>query len=82
VRLRELARPEDIIMKVDEVPGPTALLPGGATAADVEVAAAVVAAYSDAATGTEASIAVSMGQTTRIMTVVVRPKEEYREMLI
>ena len=82
VRLRDLARPEDIIIKVNEVPGPTALLPGGASAAEVEVAAAVVAAYSDAVTGTEASIAVSTDQTTRIMTVVVRPKEEYREMLI
>lgn len=82
VRIRDLARPEDFIMKVNEVPGPTALLPGRASAAEVEVAAAVVAAYSDAVTGTEASITVSMDQATRIMTVVVRPKEEYREMLI
>jgi tRNA-specific 2-thiouridylase len=82
VRLRELARPEDIIMKVNEVPGPTALLPGGASAAEVEVAAAVVAAYSDAVTGNEASIAVSVNETTRILTVVVKPKQEYRAMLI
>jgi tRNA U34 2-thiouridine synthase MnmA/TrmU len=82
VRLRELARPEDIIMKVNEVPGPTALLPGRASLAEVEAAAAVVAAYSDAVTGTEATITVSVDQTTRIMTVVVKPKEEYREMLI
>jgi tRNA-specific 2-thiouridylase len=82
VRLRELARPEDIIVKVNEVPGPTALLPGGASAAEVEVAAAVVAAYSDAVTGTEASITVSVDQTTRLMTVMVKPKEEYRGMLI
>lgn len=82
VRLRDLARPDDIIMKVNEVPGPTALLPGGAPAAEVEVAAAVVAAYSDAVTGAEASIALSSGQNARTMTVTVRPKEEFREMLI
>ena len=82
VRLRDLARPDDIIMKVNDMPGPTALLPGGAPATEVEVAAAVVAAYSDAVTGTEASIALSSGQNARTMTVTVRPKEEFREMLI
>jgi tRNA-specific 2-thiouridylase len=82
VRLRELAGPDDIIMKVDDVPGPTALLPGGATAAEVEIAAAVVAAYSDAVTGTEAIIALSSGRDTRTVTVAVRSKEEFREMLI
>jgi tRNA U34 2-thiouridine synthase MnmA/TrmU len=82
LRLRELARPDHIIMKVDDVPGPTALLPGGATAAELEIAAAVVAAYSDAVTGTEASIDLSSGQDARTMTVTVRPKEEFREMLI
>ena len=82
LRLRELARPDDIIMKVSEVPGPTALLPGVATAAELEIAAAVVAAYSDAVKGTEAIIALSWGQNARTVTVAVRSREEFREMLI
>lgn len=82
LRLRDLARPDDILIKVNEVPGPTALLPGGAPAAEVDVAAAVVAAYSDAVSGTDAIVSLSSGHTNRTITVAVRPKEEFREMLI
>ncbi len=82
VRLNELARPEDIVLRVNEVPGPTALLPGEAAAQDLELAAAVVAAYSDAAAGTEATVSLFSGQKNWSVTVMVRPKEEFREMLI
>ena len=82
VKLKELARPDDIVLKVNEVPGPTALLPGRVAAADLELAAAVVAAYSDAAPGTETIVSLSSGQNGWSVTVVVRPKAEFREMLI
>jgi tRNA U34 2-thiouridine synthase MnmA/TrmU len=82
VKLKELARPDDIVLKVNEVPGPTALLPGEAAASDLELAAAVVAAYSDAAAGTEAIVSLFTGQNSWSVTVMVRPKEEFRGMLI
>jgi tRNA-specific 2-thiouridylase len=82
VKLKELARSDDIVLKVNEVPGPTALLPKNAAAADVELAAVVVAAYSDAVPGTEAIVSLSSGQNGWSVTVAVRPKEEFREMLI
>jgi hypothetical protein len=82
VRLNELARPEDIVLRVNEVPGPTALLPGEAAAQDLELATAVVAAYSDASAGTEATVSLFSGQKNWSVTVMVRPKEEFREMLI
>jgi tRNA U34 2-thiouridine synthase MnmA/TrmU len=82
VKLTELARPDDIVLKVNEVPGPTGLVPRDATAADLELAAAVVAAYSDAVPGTEAIVSFSSGQSGWSVTVMVGLKQEFREMLI
>jgi hypothetical protein len=45
------------------------------------LAAGIVAAYSDAETGEKAIVIVS-GKDDREITITVRPKEEFRELLI
>jgi hypothetical protein len=48
---------------------------------EVELAANVVAAYSDAETGKDALVMLT-GRENREILVTVRPKEEFRELLI
>ena len=81
VRLQELARDDDLLLKVKGVPGPTGLVAAETSQVDVELAANVVAAYSDAEVGTDAVVMIS-GQDERMMTIKTRPKEEFRDLLI
>jgi hypothetical protein len=82
VKISELSRGEDVLLKVNGVPGPTGLMPSGASEEEVKLAAALVAAYSDAATGTQTTVSVSSGRSSWAVTVPVRPKEEFRDLLI
>jgi tRNA-specific 2-thiouridylase len=82
VELRELARESDVLLRANGVPGPTGLLPLSMSGADMKLAAAIVAAYSDAPTGTETVISVVSGQRSQQLIVAVRSKEEFRNLLI
>jgi tRNA-specific 2-thiouridylase len=81
LKLQELAREEDIVLRVKGVPGPTGLIAAMAQKREVELAANVVAAYSDAETGKDALVMLS-GKENREILVTVRPKEEFRHLLI
>jgi len=81
LKLQELARKEDLLLQVEGVPGPTGLLAAETSQQEVELAANIVAAYSDAETGKEAIVALS-GKEKREISVTVRPKDEFRELLI
>ena len=81
LKLQELARTEDLVLRVKGVPGPTGLIAAMAEEQDVVLAAKVVAAYSDAETGKEAVVEVS-GREDRTITVSTPPKEEFRSLLI
>ena len=81
LKLQELAREEDLLLRVKGVPGPTGLIGAHVSEQEVELAAGIVAAYSDAETGEEAIVVVS-GKEDREMTITVRPKKEFRELLI
>lgn len=81
VKLQELARAEDLLLRVKEVPGPTGIIAAMAAEQEVELAAHIVAAYSDVQTGKEAIVEVS-GKEERKITVTVRPKKEFRDLLI
>ena len=48
----------DLVLKVAEIPGPTALLPSTATAEQVRLAAAICARYSDTAPNRPATIVI------------------------
>ena len=78
---QDLAREEDLLLRVKGVPGPTGLIAAMVEEHEVELAANVVAAYSDAETGTDAFVMLS-GRENREILVTVRPKEEFRELLI
>jgi hypothetical protein len=69
------------VLRVKGVPGPTGLLAAEASAQEVELAANIVAAYSDVETGKVAVVEVS-GKEDRKIKVKTPPKEEFRELLI
>ncbi|UCE84351.1 MAG: tRNA 4-thiouridine(8) synthase ThiI [Deltaproteobacteria bacterium] len=81
VRLQELARGEDLVLRVKGVPGPTGLMAAEASAQEVELAANIVAAYSDVETGKKAVVEVT-GKEDRKIRVNTPPKEEFRELLV
>jgi tRNA U34 2-thiouridine synthase MnmA/TrmU len=81
IKLQELAREEDLLLRVKEVPGPTGVITAMADEQEVELAAHIVAAYSDVDTGKEAIVEVS-GKEDREITVGTPPKKEYRQLLI
>ena len=81
LKLQELAREEDIVLRVKGMPGPTGLIAGLAEEQEVELAASVVAAYSDAETGKEVIVEVS-GKEDRTITISTPSKEEFRKLLI
>jgi tRNA-specific 2-thiouridylase len=81
LKLQQLAREEDFVLRVKGVPGPTGLIAAMAEEGEVELAANVVAAYSDAETGKDALVMLS-GRENREILVTVRPKEEFRHLLI
>ena len=81
LKLQELAREEDLLLRVKGVPGPTGLIAALAEEQEVELAANVVAAYSDAETGKDAFVMLS-GRENREILVTVRSKEEFRHLLI
>jgi hypothetical protein len=81
LKLQELARKQDLLVRVKGVPGPTGLIAAQVSEQEVELAAGIVAAYSDAETGEEAIVVVS-GKEEREITITVRPKKQFRELLI
>ena len=81
VKLQELAGEKDLVLRVKGVPGPTGLMAAKAGEQEVELASHIVAAYSDVETGKEATVEVS-GKEDRKITIAVRAKEEFRELLI
>ena len=81
LKLQELAREEDLLLRVKGVPGPTGLMAARAGEQEVELAAHIVAAYSDVETGKEATVEMS-GKEDRKITITVRAKEEFRDLLI
>jgi tRNA U34 2-thiouridine synthase MnmA/TrmU len=80
--LQALADGGDTLIRPVGVPGPTALVPGGAGRPEMETAAAITAAYSDVkeAGRTELRLEGAGGEVT--LTVTPRPKEAFRDRMI
>lgn len=57
-KIEALCSKDDILLTIDEIPGPTVIIPGGADKNTLEFAAAVCAAYSDTKPEEKASITV------------------------
>jgi len=81
VKLQELSGQEDFLFKVSGIPGPTGLIVTQVSYGEIELAAAIVAAYSDAVTG-DTTVVVVSGEENREVTVNTPPKEEFRELLL
>jgi len=81
LKLQELAWEEDLLFRVKGIPGPTGLIAVQVSEQEVELAAGIVASYSDAETG-EDTVVVLSGRENREVTVPVRPKEDFRDLLI
>ena len=81
LKLQELARKQDLLLRVKGIPGPTGLLAVQVSEQEVELAADIVAAYSDAPTG-EDTVVVLSGREDWEITVTVRAKEAFRDLLI
>ena len=81
LKLQELARKQDLLVRVKGVPGPTGLIAAQVSEQEVELAAGIVAAYSDAETGEQAIVVVS-GKEDQEIEVTVKSKKQFREFLI
>jgi len=68
-------------LRVKGIPGPTGIIAAMAGEQEVELAARIVAAYSDVESGKEAIVEVS-GKEEINITITVRAKEEFRDLLI
>ena len=72
----------DVVLSTALVPGPVVLVSGSPEDADIEKAAAVTAAYSDASDGEETQIKVAGPGGERILPTKALPKEEFAGFMI
>jgi tRNA U34 2-thiouridine synthase MnmA/TrmU len=77
-----LKGPGDLLLKVQDYPGPLVWLPGNAAAADLKEAAALTAAYSDAPTGTPVTVTTQNDGPAPSFPLTTPPKEEFRDRII
>lgn len=75
--LKKLARGDDVLLHTVDVPGPTALMPGGGSEADIALAAEICAAYGDHGGRGALVVRVSRGAVSEERTVTPAPKEQF-----
>jgi tRNA-specific 2-thiouridylase len=80
--LLALKGPGELLLKVQDYPGPLVWLPGDAAEEDLADAAALTAAYSDAATGTPVTVITQSAPSVLTFTITTPPKEEFRDRMI
>ncbi len=80
--LEGLITPGDRLLKVRCHPGPLVLVPGGAAAADLEVAAGLAGAYSDAPPETPVAVEVQGDGGTALIHLTTAPKTQFKEWLV
>jgi hypothetical protein len=72
----------DLVLKVQNIPGPTVLVPGDALNQEAEQVAALAAAYSDAPTGAEVAVTGEREEETKVFRLTTPPKEQFKEWLL
>jgi hypothetical protein len=80
--LEGLIQPGDRVLKVMGYPGPLVLVLGNSPAADLEVAAGLTGAYSDAPLETQVAVAVQAGEETSLIHLTTAPKARFKEWLV
>ncbi len=77
-----LRGPDDLLLTVEGYPGPLVLVPGQAGAADLQEAAGLAAAYSDAPLGTPVTVSAQNGAPDLHFHLVNPPKARFKDRLI
>lgn len=80
--LRRMAGPDDVLLTVLHIPGPTALVPGGADEQTLALAASCCARYSDLPQGAQALVRALQGATERVLRVTAADEETVRSCMI
>ncbi len=84
ISIRRLSRPGDILIKVDNIPGPLGLIDSqNVTSEDIQLAMGIVASYSDAKIGEEVKVVYWYPELFYKKEMVkVKPKEEYVDYIL
>jgi len=82
ISLKKVRQLEDVMIHTVNTPGPTALLPMGGSAADIELAATICAAYSDCSAHQEVVVALHQGTHFEERSVPVTAREQFADMLL
>lgn len=80
--IQDLRGHEHILLKTVSAPGPTALISGELSEASVELAARIVAAYSDARGPNKTAVRVTGKDESRLLMVGIHDKKEYKKNMI
>jgi tRNA U34 2-thiouridine synthase MnmA/TrmU len=80
--LEALLGPGDYLLKVQDYPGPSVLMPGNAGAEALQEAAALTAAYSDAPSGAPVTVTLERDGETNIFQLSTPPKDYFKDRLI
>jgi tRNA-specific 2-thiouridylase len=80
--ISSLSSPGDFRLKVDNFPGPLVLVQGGEAAEDLEIAAGLAAAYSDAPSGTPVSVTAAAGDRSRRFHLTAPAKDRFKAWLV
>ena len=80
--LLPLVAPGDLLLQVEDYPGPLVLVSAAASEADVAQAAGLAAAYSDAPTGAQVRVSAPEGAPGQVMHLHTPPKDHFQELLI
>ncbi len=80
--LLSLKTPADFLVKVEEYPGPLVLVGGAASEADLEAAAGLAAAYSDAPEGTPVTATAGNSGPERVFQLTTPGKDQYKPWLV
>jgi len=77
-----LKSPGEFLLKVDTTPGPLVLLSREASGGDLEKAAGLAAAYSDAPPGASATVSAQNGEMERVFHLTAPDKEQFKPWLV
>jgi tRNA U34 2-thiouridine synthase MnmA/TrmU len=80
--MEKLIEPGDRVLKVAGHPGPLVLVLGNPVAGDLELAAGLAAAYSDARTETPVAVTVQAGAENSLLHLATPPKSRFKDWLV
>jgi tRNA U34 2-thiouridine synthase MnmA/TrmU len=80
--IETLRSPGDFLLQVDQYPGPLVLVGGAVSGEDMEVAAGLAAAYSDAPQGAPVTVTAAPGGPDRVFYLTTPTKDRFKPWLV